>query len=110
MKFQNFSLNFSNNDFSASRNSESQDLSQDAGYSLQIVLSGAALTGSLKLQASNDNSTWTDIAGSSQAVSGITSANYLWNYDAQYYQHVRAVWTYTSGTGSVVSSKMTTKG
>lgn len=110
MKFQNFNLNFTSNDFSASRNSESQDLSQDAGFSLQVILSGAALTGSLKLQASNDNSTWTDVPSSSQAVSGISSAAYLWNMDAQYYQFVRAVWSYTSGTGSVVSSKMTTKG
>lgn len=93
-------------------------------YTIQAVISGgAAPTGTLKLQGSldalDDPSTnlpgirgtsvegiplasvmnWTDIAGSSVAVTN--NGNWVWNVADSGYEWVRLVWTFTSGTGTL---------
>lgn len=78
------------------------DLCDLTTYSIQVAFSAGAgdLVGTLKLQASLDNSTWVDISGSSVAVTA--SANNVWDVTRAGYRYVRVVWTYTSGTGNVV--------
>lgn len=79
-------------------------------YSIQIVTSGATVTGTFKLQASNDDPTipqagypaassmnWTDVDSSSQTVT--TAGSVVWNALGAGYQWVRVVWT-ESGTAA----------
>ncbi len=90
---------------------------------IQVMFSGAAPTGSFKLQASCDAgnhrasgeanqyatvTNWTDVANSATAVSA--SGSVLWNIADPGYQWVRVVWTFTSGTGTVSSARCTQKG
>lgn len=78
------------------------------------------LTGTLKLQASNDaflqdgwnneentSATWIDITGSSVAVSGTGSQ--IWNVSDVYYSAARVVWTRTVGIGTY-TAHITAKG
>lgn len=95
----------------SSTNSAVEDLSQDYGFCAQIVFTGTGLNGTFKLQASNDNLNWSDIANTSQAVTALTgTSSALWNIDAAYYNYVRISWTNSSGTGTVTVSKMSVKG
>jgi hypothetical protein len=75
------------------------------GYSLAVDFSGGGgnLAGTLKLQASIDNSLWIDVTGSSQAVT--SSTDHMWSVTDAEYRYVRVSWTFTSGTGN-----MTVKG
>ncbi len=73
-------------------------------YSIHVNFSGSDLAGTLKLQAITTtaefaNSDWVDITGSSQAVTA--AASNIWNVIGASYKYVRAVWTYTSGTGTI---------
>lgn len=81
------------------------------GYSIQAIITGSPV-GSLKLQGSNDpvpNSSflvptytvtnWTDIADSTEAVTG--AGTIMYNVEGVYYNWVRAVYTSTSGTGTL---------
>lgn len=110
MKIKNYELSFGPS-LNSSTNSAVEDLSQDFGFSAQVSFTGAALNGSFKLQASNDNSNWVDVSSSSQAVTALTgSSSVLWNIDAAYYNYVRIAWTNSSGTGTISSCKMVVKG
>lgn len=55
--------------------------------------------GSLVLQASIDQSQWNTIGGSTQSVSGAGSV--LYNIEDMGFPYMRAVYTKTSGTGSL---------
>jgi antitoxin (DNA-binding transcriptional repressor) of toxin-antitoxin stability system len=72
------------------------------------TITPAALSGSFKLQASNDYNpkinpvaagTWSDITGSTVAAAG--SGSFGWNVSDVYYAWVRLVWTFADGTGNV---------
>lgn len=90
-------------------------------YSLQLVFTGSPV-GTFKLQASNDHgmpdggqtpqalnvSNWTDVTGSSQAVSA--AGNIMWNVENAGYTFVRVVYTVTSGTGTLTSARANVKG
>jgi hypothetical protein len=65
---------------------------------VQAVFSGAPV-GSLKLQASVDGTTWTDVANSTVAVSA--AGDCLWNITDIGFPLMRCVYTKTSGTGSL---------
>lgn len=67
-------------------------------YSVAVDFSGSDLAGTLKLQCSNDASDWVDVANSSQSVTA--AASHIWNVFDAAYRYVRAVWTYSSGTGT----------
>ncbi len=75
-------------------------LTQDYGYAAQAVWSGT-LVGTIKLQATIDGTTWSDVAGSSQAVTS-GSGSFLWNVNGAFYDSVRVYFTRASGTGSIV--------
>lgn len=79
-------------------------------YSIQLVTTGATVTGTFRLQASNSDPdipqagypaasgmSWTDIDGSSQTVT--TAGSLVWNAMGAGYQWVRVVWT-ESGTAA----------
>ncbi len=71
-----------------------------------VVTAAASIVGAFKIQLSNDNTNWTDVASSSQAVS--TDGTFAWNVEHAGYLWVRLVFTYTSGdaTGNaVINSK-----
>lgn len=109
LKFKNYDLTFGPS-LNSSTNSVSEELSQDVGFALQVSITGTALNGTLKLQASNDNTNWADLSGYSTSVSALSgSATYVYNYDAAYFQYVRASWTNSSGTGSISVCKMCVK-
>jgi hypothetical protein len=97
-------------------------LEQIFGYAVQAVWTGTP-NGSLKLQAScdapgRDNQTsnggpddvtnWTDIAGSTLAITGV-AGNYMYNVTDAFYRYFRVVYTNTSGVGSL-SVKAVVKG
>lgn len=73
--------------------------------SLHVITTGTAV-GSVKLQASNDEpannvapNNWADITGATVAISG--AGSYLIPNLDICYNYVRAVYTFTSGTGTV---------
>jgi len=81
------------------------------GYSIQAIITGT-VTGSIKLQGSSDAApdanfsaanysvvNWTDIADSTQSVSG--AGTVTWDVSRSAYSWVRAVYTAVSGTGNI---------
>lgn len=87
-------------DMSGSITSGSQQLIQEVLCSIQAVWAGTAPAGTLKLQISNDNSTWVDYTGSSTTVSG--DGNFMWNLISVPFRYVRVVYTRVSGIGTLV--------
>ncbi len=83
------------------------------GTGTQTIAVQDALTGTLKLQASNNafadntnneldaDAVWVDIPGSSVAVTA--TANQFWNVSDVYYKAVRVVWTRTVNGGDYVA-------
>ena len=98
-------------DASVSQNSLPGTIAHAWGYSVQAIITGSAV-GTLKLQGSCDPApdanyaaanmpvvNWTDIADSSQSVTGAGSLTYDVTKSA--YSFVRAVYTAASGTGTI---------
>ncbi len=65
---------------------------------IQAVYTGSPV-GTLKLQGSIGGTSWSDISGSSTAIT--TSGDVLYNITDIGYRYIRAVYTKTSGTGSL---------
>lgn len=82
----------------SSATSDSQQLNWAFGYSICASTTGAPV-GTLKLQASVDNTTFVDIDGSSVSISA--SGNSFWNVTDVMYGYFRLVYTRTSGTGTL---------
>ena len=81
-------------------NSTAVDLRQSLGCSIQAtVTAGSSPSGTLKLQGSNDNSNWVDVAGTSSTVSGNTSI--MWNVQQTFYRYIRCAYAFTSGSGTL---------
>ena len=94
-----------------------------SNYAIQMTFTGAP-TGTFKLQCSNDPGDpnvnpldpkrwelvthWTDIAGSSQAIAA--AGDHTWQVQNAGYLWVRVVYTFASGTGSLVTSVANVKG
>jgi hypothetical protein len=100
-------------DLSASRNGNPINLDYIDLCAIQAVITGSPV-GSMKLQGSCDVGTsttdgnpannvvtnWTDVAGSSQAVSA--AGNLMFNISDAGWKWLRVVYTFTSGTGTAV--------
>jgi len=69
--------------------------------SIQISFSSGTLNGTLTLEASNDNTTYATISGSSQAVT--SGAQHLYNITDAGFKYVRVFWDRTSGTGTITA-------
>lgn len=82
----------------ATLNSNAQDLSFYWVFSVQAVFTGAPV-GSISLSASNDNITFTTIAGTTTAISA--ASNIMWNVENAGYKYVRVEYVKTSGTGAL---------
>lgn len=85
-------------DMSASINSPSQDLSFYWQCAMQAVFTGSPV-GSISLSGSNNNVTFTTIAGSTVDVTA--ADNIMWNIENAGYKWVRVEYVRTSGTGSL---------
>ena len=73
-----------------------------SGFALQAIWSdGSSPVGTLKLQASNDDSNWEDITGATFSVSG-NSGHSMINVAEVFYTYVRAVYTRSSGSGNLL--------
>lgn len=68
-------------------------------FSVGVNFSGSNVAGTLKLMASLDNTTYFDVASSSQAVT--SSTDHVWDVTQCGYRYVKANWVYTSGTGNI---------
>lgn len=80
-------------------NGEALDL-RGLGASLSLQVSaGGTLSGTTKVQESNDKTTWVDITSASVANSGHTFGTAL----AAKARYTRLVWTYTSGSGNLLA-------
>lgn len=110
-----------NQDASVSFVTPATSLEYQLGCSIQVVITGSPI-GTLDLQASNDFGTikpagpdqgnpgivnWTDVTGSSTAVSG--AGTVLWNFEGAYYKWLRVNYTAASGTGTM-TIRINTKG
>lgn len=90
--------------------SSAMDISLCNGYAGVLTTTGT-LTGTLKLQGSNDNAIWVDLPNSGTtanvAVSG--AASQLFNVINVYYNYVRCVYTNATNSGTITLN-MNTKG
>ena len=79
------------------------------GYSIQFIWTAAGVDGTGKLQASNDESNWDDITGTSFAI-GSGSNSKLFNCPDICYKYVRSVIEITTGTIETLKVIMYQKG
>lgn len=85
-------------DASASITTDGCEVGDLTQYSIHIWFSDAS-SGMLKLQASNTEDDWVDIACSVQAVSG--GEAHIWNVTGASYQYVRVIWEPILGVGTI---------
>ncbi len=86
-------------DASVNITSAGVDLGNITHYSFEGVFSSATLNGNFKLQVSNDDVNYIDLAGASDTITSGGSS--LINISDAGYRYVRCVWTATSGTGTL---------
>lgn len=84
--------------------SVAMDLGDLKDCSIQCKFSSATLNGTLYLQASNDNSEFSNISGASQAV--VSGASHMFNVSAAGYRYLRVFWDATSGTGTMTANAL----
>lgn len=85
-------------DMAASFNSKPIYIDHLVDNAIQVVYTDAPV-GTFKLQASNDEITYVDIANSAIAINGPGST--MWNYSGAGYLCMRVAYTATSGSGVV---------
>lgn len=122
MRIANDPMQSAPSDMSASFTLNPVYLGHIVNYALQLFFTGSPV-GTFKLQASNDPGrtylpgqlpqsdtvvNWTDIAGSSQAISA--AGDIMWDVQNAGYTWVRIVYTKTSGSGSVTIARFNVKG
>lgn len=101
--------NFVNGDMSGSLTSPAYSVYQIYGWSAQFVFTGSPV-GSLKVQVSNDPyvnaqnvvqvpTNWTDLANSATAIAAAGDITY--NVNLSFYNWIRFIYTFSSGTGSI---------
>lgn len=83
------------------------DITAAAGGGTHTVTAVSTIAGTIKLQGSLDDSTYFDLSGSSQSISG--AGTYMWNVDGAYYKYIRAYGDVTQGQ-ITFSAKITIKG
>ena len=89
-------------DASANITSAPADLGDLKDFSIQHVFSSGTLQGTLKLQSSNNGTSFIDVAGSSVAITAGDET--MSNVIGGQYRYVRVSWTRTAGTGTLTSS------
>lgn len=89
-----------NQSITTSFNGVPLDLGDMTNYAMQVTFSSNTATGTLSLEGSLDQSTWTTIPDSSQSVT--SGAAHMWSVEKAGYRYVRAKWVYTSGSGTMI--------
>jgi len=90
----------------ASTASKVIDFELSYGYCVQVVTTGTTPSGTLKVQGSIDEVTWTDISSLT-----ISAAGSLFdNKDAIYWPKLRVLYTQASGTNVECKAYLGTKG
>ena len=89
-------------------NGEAIDISHIYGYSVYADWAGTTIAGSIKLQASLDNSSWIDITSSSQTIN--SSDSYLWNVTDAFYKYFRVVAISSNANAITVNAQFYAKG
>lgn len=82
-----------------------QDLGDNTFYAIDVIFPTAtSLNGTLKLQSSAKGGTdWNDVLNSDQVIAATGATQHTWSVEKAGYRFVRAVWTYTSGAGTISS-------
>jgi hypothetical protein len=98
-------------DFSASRTSSAINVSQVAAFCAQVEITATGLSGTLKLQVSNlETSGFTDLPDATITYTTQTATlNWVFIEDVAPYQFVRLVWTRTAGSGTCTIANIGTK-
>ena len=78
------------------------DLGDLRDFSIHIDFSGATLGGSLTLQASNDQTDFVTVSGSTQVIA--SAASHVYNVQGAAYRYVRLTWTQTGGAGTMTAT------
>ena len=84
--------------------SENYDLSMQYGYSVMLTVAGAAISGSVQVQCSNDiplNGVVTNWVNVGSAVTLTVAGSQFIEKDAAYYRWLRVVYTTAAGTGTL---------
>jgi hypothetical protein len=90
----------------ASSASEVIDFELSYGYAVQAVIAGTTPAGTVKIQGSIDEITWTDITSLTVSAAG----NLYDNKDAIYWPKLKVLYTQASGTGVTAKIYLATKG
>lgn len=84
---------------SVTANSEPVDAGIAQTWSMVFIWTGTP-TGTVKVQVSPDNSTWTDLPSSSQATGG-SAGSHTVNFSGSGHRYLRAAYTLSSGSGDL---------
>jgi hypothetical protein len=94
-------------DLSASQTGSTIDVREVLAVATQVVWSGGSSTGgTLYIEASIDNSTFTTLSTYAVATN---SGSYLLNAERAGYLYIRTRWVASSGTGGTISSHVSGK-
>ncbi len=96
-------------DLGASQTSEVVEVKQSIGYAVQVYWSGGAgTTGSIVLEATNDNASdnlvtpvYSQISSSAVAAA---SGDVMFNVERAMYSYIRVRWVRTAGTGGTITA------
>lgn len=88
-----------NETVSGDKNSGALNLENSSKFSIQANVGAGMTAGNFKLQVSNDGVTYTDISGSTKAVTGATTL--FWDAVDQAYEYVRVDISSVTGSASV---------
>lgn len=88
-----------NHSVTAALNTVPLDLGDMTNYAIQVTFSANTIGGTLTLEGSLDQQTWTTIPDSSQTVTG--GAAHMWSVEKAGYRYVRAKWAYSAGSGTL---------
>lgn len=93
-------INFGSLSGAGTTNSDPIDINNFSGFSCHVLPVGT-LAGTVKLQASNNNQDWVDIAGASQALAGSTALAF--NLGSIYHGLFRIQIIATAGASTVTA-------
>ena len=93
----------------ADESSSAVDMSNLDNWAAQIIWTSTTASGTVQIEESNDNSTWSTISGKTQAISN-DSGNVMLTGTDFAPKYIRATVDYTSGSITTVKVHFTAKG
>ena len=110
IKNENILTEFPAVDMTSNITGDSINLLSDTRFSIQLVFTGATISGDFTLEASNDLviANWTTIPGTSVTITA--AGSHLYTITDATYQYIRVVWTDTaSAAGTITVARMVIK-